>query len=197
MVGQTDSVADLKRLIATHKPDVVLLDWELPDGGAEAVESLVSTAEQTTKSVVAIVTRPQPAETFLAAIKTGVSGYLSVNSSPGEFLGALWMLAKGDVVVSREVAPDLKDELASKETSAPKDDLSGREREVLSLVSRKATNKEIADNLTITENTVKVHLRRILDKLDVRNRQQAAAYAAQEGLVEDVLGDIHSSGPSD
>jgi DNA-binding NarL/FixJ family response regulator len=67
-----------------------------------------------------------------------------------------------------------------------REDLSERELEVLTLVSRGANNREIAESLTITENTVKVHLRHILERLDLRNHQRAAAYAVQEGLVKDV-----------
>src|SRR5205823_8719941 len=67
------------------------------------------------------------------------------------------------------------------------DALTDREKDVLRLVARGATNRDIADELIITENTVKVHLRNILDKLQLRNRQQAAAYAVQEGLVSRVI----------
>jgi two-component system, NarL family, nitrate/nitrite response regulator NarL len=66
---------------------------------------------------------------------------------------------------------------------------------VLSLISQGATNREIANSLTIAENTVKVHLRRILDKLDLRNRQQAAAYAVQEGITEVVIDTSLSNQP--
>lgn len=194
VVGQTNNTADLKQLIVAHSPDVVLLDWELTDGGVEATESLVSTAEQKTRGVVAVLTGPQTMENFSAARKSGVGGYLSINLSPDEFINALRMLAEGDIVVSREVAVDIKSELTATEANRPADDLSGREREVLNLVSRGATNQEIAGNLTITQNTVKVHMRRILEKLNLRNRQHAAAYAAQEGLVEDVLEDVEPTG---
>ena len=67
---------------------------------------------------------------------------------------------------------------------------------MLTLVSRGATNREIAESLTIIENTVKVHLRHILEKLDLRNRQQAAAYAVQEGLVKDVASPESEEEPS-
>jgi len=196
VIGKATSAGALKQLILALQPDVVLLDWELPGGGAEGVQSLVPLAQKETQGVVVILTRPQPAETFLAAMKSGVSGYLSVNLPPEEFIAALQMLARGDVVVSREMAGLLKEELAApRDNYEPKDDLSDREREVLSLVSQGATNREIANSLTITENTVKVHLRRILDKLDLRNRQQAAAYAVQEGLTEVVIDPSLSHGP--
>jgi DNA-binding CsgD family transcriptional regulator len=67
------------------------------------------------------------------------------------------------------------------------DALTDREKDVLRLVARGATNRDIAEELVITENTVKVHLRNILDKLQLRNRQQAAAYAVQEGLISRVI----------
>jgi two-component system nitrate/nitrite response regulator NarL len=67
-----------------------------------------------------------------------------------------------------------------------KDDISGREQEVLQLVCEGATNREIAERLIVSEHTVKVHLRNILNKLNLRNRQQVAAYAVHEGLVTDL-----------
>lgn len=184
VIGVANDGGSLKELVTANKPKIVLMDWDLPNCGAETVQSLVPLVQKNTQGVIVILTRPQPVEAFLSALKTGVGGYLSVNLPPDEFIASLQMLAKGDVVISREMANELKEELSTaKDSAEPKDDLSDREREVLSLVSQGATNREIASSLTITENTVKVHLRRILDKLDLRNRQQAAAYAIQEGLV--------------
>lgn len=180
--GHTDTVSALHRLVVQHQPALVLLDWDLSDGGAEAIRAL---CQEAPRGHVVILTRPQPPEVFLAAMQAGASGYLSVNLPPDEFAHALHMVANGDFVVSREMSPKLREELASNGAPEPKDGLSDREREVLSLVALGATNREIAQNLTVTENTVKVHLRRILDKLNLRNRQQAAAYAVREGLVSD------------
>jgi NarL family two-component system response regulator LiaR len=95
------------------------------------------------------------------------------------------VLAQGDFVVSGELASSLSQQWRDKTVPETTDGLSDREREVLVLVSTGATNKEIAQELTVTENTVKVHLRHILDKVDLRNRQQLAAYAVREGLAED------------
>jgi two-component system, NarL family, nitrate/nitrite response regulator NarL len=196
VVGKATSMEALGELIEAQCPQMVLMDWDLPGGGVEAVQALVPRVQKESKGVIVILTRPQPVETFLSAMKTGVGGYLSVNLPPDEFISALRMLAKGDVVVSREVAGRLKEELSTpRENNEPKDDLSDREREVLSLISQGATNREIANSLTIAENTVKVHLRRILDKLDLRNRQQAAAYAVQEGITEVVIDTSLSNQP--
>jgi DNA-binding NarL/FixJ family response regulator len=108
---------------------------------------------------------------------------------------ALRMLAKGDIIVSQEMANGVKVELAADQTLKNKDDISGREREVLQLVCQGATNREIAESLIVSEHTVKVHLRHILNKLNLRNRQQVAAYAVQEGLVTDLKSES-ASGPA-
>jgi DNA-binding NarL/FixJ family response regulator len=81
---------------------------------------------------------------------------------------------------------EVKVELAADQASKNKDDISGREREVLQLVCQGGTNREIAEKLIVSEHTVKVHLRNILNKLNLRNRQQIAAYAVQEGLVTEI-----------
>lgn len=187
VVGQVETIEELKDLIPVHCPEVILLEWELPDGGAEAVESVVALVQQQAQGATAIFTRPQQPDVFLAAVKTRVDGYLSVNMSRDEFISAVHMIARGDVIISRDLAAGFKDELAADPASEAKDDLSDREREVLRLVARGATNREIAEYLTITENTVKAHLRRILEKLDLRNRYHAAAYAIQEGLVDPIV----------
>ena len=96
------------------------------------------------------------------------------------------MLAKGDIVVSQEMANGVKVELAADQVLKSREDISGREREVMQLLCEGATNREIADRLIVSEHTVKVHLRNILNKLNLRNRQQVAAYAVQEGLVTDL-----------
>lgn len=193
VVGQTDSIDGLRQLLDSQEADVVLLDWEVSGGNPELIETLAASIEEKGQGVVTILTGPQTPEIFMAGFRAGVNGYLSINLTAEEFLASLRMLAKGDLVVSKESALDLKEELVLKETGETKEDLSDREQEVLSLVSRGATNREIADSLSISENTVKAHLRRILDKLDVRNRQQAAAFAVQEGWVEDVMEEIESS----
>jgi DNA-binding NarL/FixJ family response regulator len=119
-------------------------------------------------------------------LEAGARGYLSVNLTSQEFVQALRLLAKGDIVVSQEMVNEVKVELAADQASKNKDDISGREREVLQLVCQGGTNREIAEKLIVSEHTVKVHLRNILNKLNLRNRQQIAAYAVQEGLVTEI-----------
>lgn len=181
VIGQAGSAVALCQIVAVDDPDVILLDWEFPEGALEVIRVL---ADEASTAAIVVLMRPQATGAFSHVVQTGASGYLSVNLSGEEFIHSMRMLARGDFVVSREMADALKDELISESTKQPKEGLSDREREVINLLARGATNREIAQRLTITENTVKVHLRRILDKLNLRNRQQAAAYAVQEGLLE-------------
>jgi DNA-binding NarL/FixJ family response regulator len=190
VVGQTDTGHSLFQLAVQHNPDIMLVDWEVSEFAPEAIRVLT---EKLPHMAVVILTQPQLTEAFLPLLQAGARGYLSVNLSSQEFVQALRMLAKGDIVVSQEMADEVKLELAADQALKSKDDISGREQEVLQLVCEGATNREIAERLIVSEHTVKVHLRHILNKLNLRNRQQVAAYAVQEGLVtdlksEDVLG---------
>ena len=177
VLGQTDTVEDLFQLAEKDQPDLILLDWELPDSDAEAVRILVKAVPS---AAIVIITRPTREEKFLQALNEGASGYLSVTMSSQDFVQILPMLAQGDFMVSKEMLEHIKNELVAEQAA---DVLSDREREVLSLVGQGATNREIADVLVITANTVKVHLRNILHKLDLRNRQQAAGYAVRQGIT--------------
>jgi DNA-binding NarL/FixJ family response regulator len=183
VVGQTDTGRSLFQLAVQHNPDIMLVDWEVSEVAPDTIRVLT---EKLPRTAVVILTQPQSTEAFLPLLQAGARGYLSVNLSSQEFVQALRMLAKGDIVVSHEMANEVKVELADEHALKSKDDISGREREVLQLVCEGATNREIAERLIVSEHTVKVHLRNILNKLNLRNRQQVAAYAVQEGLVTDI-----------
>jgi two-component system, NarL family, nitrate/nitrite response regulator NarL len=187
IAGEADSVEELHRLTARLNPSLVLLDWYLSENPSETIQTLI---EQTGyQGAIVLISRPQTPEYILSVIQVGAKGCLSLNLTSEEFVSRLHMLARGDFVISHELAPKLDTQMVAVRGGSEREtreDLSERELEVLTLVSRGATNREIAEDLTITENTVKVHLRHILEKLDLRNRQQAAAYAVQEGLVRDV-----------
>ncbi len=183
IVGQACSGRSLLQLVAQHNPDIILVDWELSEVVPDTIRGLTEKLPHTT---VVILTQPQSAEAFLPTLLAGARGCLSVNLSSQEFVQALHMLAKGDIVVSQEMANGVKKELAADQDPKASDDISGREREILQLVCQGATNREIAERLIVSEHTVKVHLRHILNKLNLRNRQQIAAYAVQEGLAADI-----------
>lgn len=183
VVGQANAEQSLSQQTVEHKPDILLVDWEVSEAVPDTVRALT---EKLPHMAVVILMRPQSTDAFLPILQAGATGYLSVNLSSQEFVQALRMLAKGDIVVSQEMASGIKVELAADQIARSKGDVSGREREVLQLVCQGATNREIAERLIVSEHTVKVHLRNILSKLNLRNRQQIAAYAVQEGLVTEI-----------
>ena len=183
IVADVDNEADLVRVITRYNPDILLLDWALPKVPLDTIRQLAG--EKSFKGAVVLVGQPKSPEDIVEAIQAGARGCLSLDLMLEEFVSRLSLLAQGDFVVSRGLTAGLSQQWGARTQPETTVGLSGREREVLILVSTGATNEEIAQELIITKNTVKVHLRHILEKLDLRNRQQIAAYAVREGLAED------------
>lgn len=182
---------------ATQQPDVVLLDLALPDeGGVAATAEIVAGHPG---QAVCVLTGSEEEADLVAAIRAGARGYLRKSVTPEDLPRSVRVIAGGGAVVSPPFAAQL---LAAFRALSPPNDavrrdaatLSPRERAVLALVCAGASNKEIARQLLVAENTVKVHLRNILDKLHLRNRQHAAALAVQVGLAAD--GAVHPAGRS-
>lgn len=166
------------------RPDVVVMDLIMPKcGGLEATAALQT---EVPEANILILTVSDKESDLFAAIKAGARGYLLKNSEPDELLRAIFLIAKGGVIVSPAMATKLLGEftVAAAEEPPPEatDKLSKREEEVLQLVARGATNKEIASTLFISENTVKTHLGNIMTKLHLANRSQAAVYAVKAGI---------------
>ena len=170
-------------------PDVILMDLNMPHcSGLEATQAIETKMPQV--NILVLTVSENEADLF-AAIKYGARGYILKNTEPEDLIHAIFHIAQGGVIVSPLMAAKLlaefKDfetgerEEAAQETEAV---LSPREVEVLQMVAQGATNRQIADSLFISENTVKTHLRNIMDKLHLANRSQAAAYAIQKGLVQ-------------
>jgi DNA-binding NarL/FixJ family response regulator len=160
-------------------PDLLLLDWQLLEGQTDAVRALAAAFPN---SRIVILSSAQASPSVSILLAAGASGCLSLNLSSEELIESLNMISKGDIIVSQGIVKELVQGLD--QGNDPEEffnSLSERQREVVSLVVNGMTNREIASTLVITENTVKVHLRNILDKLDLRNRQQLAAFAAQSG----------------
>jgi DNA-binding NarL/FixJ family response regulator len=166
-------------------PDVVVMDLEMPNcGGLEASQVLQTELPQI--NILVLTVSDKEADLF-SAIKAGAKGYLLKNAEPEEITQAIIHIAKGGVIVSPSMAEKLLTEFRTGEGHKEEEAASGlshREREVLQLVAKGASNKEIGNSLLITENTVKTHLRNIMDKLHLANRSQATAYAIRMGLTQ-------------
>jgi len=170
-------------------PDVVLMDLNMPRcSGLEAIQALQTEMPQV--NVLVLTVSDKEADLF-AAVKFGARGYILKNTEPEELIHAIFQIAQGGVIVSPLMATKLLTEFKDLSAGVEREpipgtdtDLSPREGEVLQLVAQGAPNKKIADSLFISENTVKTHLRNIMEKLHLANRSQAAAYAVQRGLVQ-------------
>jgi DNA-binding NarL/FixJ family response regulator len=170
-------------------PDVVLMDLHMPElGGLEAIR-LIS-AKQPQVRVVVLTASEDDADLF-EAIKSGAQGFLLKNLDSAEFFQLLDGVAQGQPALTPTLARKLLAEFARPSTQAsvaPRDEaqsLTEREREVLNLLVQGVTsNRELAERLVVSENTVKYHLRNILDKLHVQNRAQVVAYAVRHGMIE-------------
>ena len=167
-------------------PDLILMDIQMP--GWDGLKATRLIKEQMPYVKIVMLTISDDDTDLFEAIKSGAEGYLLKNIVPEELFEMLRGVYRGEAPISGLTAARILDEfarLAQKESWVPSsgESLTPREKEVLQLVSRGATNKEIASRLFIAENTVKNHLRNILAKLHLQNRVQAAAYALREGLI--------------
>src|SRR6266536_1293096 len=170
-------------------PDVVLMDLNMPElGGLEATR-LISATQPAVKVVV--LTASEDDADLFEAIKSGAQGYLFKNLDSAEFFALLEGVARGEPALTPGLARKLLGEFArpaapTQPTHADETQLlTDRESEVLNLLVQGITNnRELAELLEVSENTVKYHLRNILDKLHVQNRAQVVAYAVRHGMVE-------------
>ncbi len=167
-------------------PDVILMDVYMPEvGGLEATRKIKESLPYVT---IVMLTVSEEEDDLFEAIKAGAHGYLLKNTEPEELLRSLRDVFQGEAPISKRVATKLLDEFARLnrgDSRKEQDNLSPREREVLEHLTTGATNKEIASSLFVSENTVKNHLKNILEKLHLHNRVHAAAYALRKGLTPD------------
>ena len=168
-------------------PDVILMDIFMP--GANGLEATRRIKEALPYVKIVMLTVSEENQNLFEAIKSGAQGYLLKKIEPQELFAMLKGVVQGDAPISRAMAAKILREFthqARRAAPAPRPgaDLSPREKEVLELVTQGKSNKEIAVALAITENTVKNHLKNILEKLHLENRVQAATFAIREGLVQ-------------
>ncbi|OGG55786.1 MAG: DNA-binding response regulator [Candidatus Handelsmanbacteria bacterium RIFCSPLOWO2_12_FULL_64_10] len=166
------------------QPDVVLMDLSMPEMGGLDATKLIS-AESPDVKVVVLTSSDDDADLF-EAIKSGAQGYLLKDTDPEILMEMLQGVGEGEPALTPSLARKLLSEFAR---PAPRldrspDDLTEREQEVLELLVQGVTsNRDLAERLIVTENTVKYHLRNILGKLHLKNRAQVVGYAMQHKLV--------------
>jgi DNA-binding NarL/FixJ family response regulator len=188
VVGEATNGREAVEQTRRLRPEVVLMDLNMPELGGLAATRLIS-AEQPEAKVVVLTASEDDSDLF-EAIKSGAQGYLFKNLASDAFFRLLEGVARGEPALTPGLARKLLGEFARPPApAAPAVEgpqaLTEREREVLDLLVQGITsNRDLAERLVVTENTVKYHLRNILDKLHVQNRAQVVAYAVRHGLVE-------------
>jgi len=189
VVGEADDVQPAIAVIGEHLPDVVLLDVHLPGGGGQLVVSALK-AEHPEVRFLALSASDAP-EDVIAVIRAGARGYVTKTISGADLVDAVRRVAAGDAVFSPRLAGFVLDAFAAlppADQAAPSfdpelDQLTTREREVLRLIARGYTYKEIARELTISIRTVETHVSSVLHKLQLSTRHQLTRWAAERRLI--------------
>jgi NarL family two-component system response regulator LiaR len=189
VVGEAANGVEAIDLARRLQPHVVLLDLVMPEmDGVQATPRII---ENSPGSRVIILTSFGEEDKVLPAIRAGAHGYLLKDIAPNDLVRAVRAAHLGQVQLHHEVARKLMSAIASKEAppaarQAPSaEELTERELEVLRLVAEGLNNREIADELVISDKTVKTHVSSILSKLHLQDRTQAAIYALRHGLAPD------------
>jgi DNA-binding NarL/FixJ family response regulator len=186
VVGEAGSGRAAIHEAGLRRPEVVLMDVRMPDlDGIAATRELLASSPEIK---VAILTTFEEDDYIFGALSAGASGFLLKRTSPEALIAAVHTLAAGDSLLSPSVTRRVIARMAGQPVADPAaqarlDDLTPRELEVLELMARGLSNGEIAAAFVIEESTVKTHVKRILMKLDLRDRVQAVIFAYESGLT--------------
>ena len=185
LVGEAANGQEAVEQVRQLVPDVVLMDLAMPEmDGIEATRRIRALSPSTK---IVVLTSFRDDENVFSAIKAGAMGYLLKNIGPADLVKAIVAAYHGETQLHPEIAKQLMDEFILKPTqpATPIGELTGRELAVLRLVAQGQRNRDIAQNLVISEKTVKTHVSNILSKLHLTDRTQAAIYAFREGLASE------------
>ena len=178
LVGAAEDGEEAVRLAADLRPDVVLMDLEMPRlDGIEATRQIV---ESRPEAAVVVLTSFSDQQQILRALDAGAVGYLLKDAEPEELARAIRAAARGEAPLDPRASRAL---LRARTGGSRAEELSGREREVLAMVARGLPNKLIARELAISEKTVKTHLTSVFRTIGVTDRTQAALWAARNGIA--------------
>jgi DNA-binding NarL/FixJ family response regulator len=186
VVGQASDGADAIELVDETSPDVVLMDVRMPN--VSGLEATARIKERHPEVAIVMLTVSEDEADLFRAIKAGAQGYLLKNLEAPQLRSMLEGVARGEPAITPATAARIIDEFLRAPGGARQDTghLTERELEVLKLVTLGQRNREIAAELGISENTVKFHLKNIVEKLHAQNRAELAARAVREGLVPDL-----------
>jgi DNA-binding NarL/FixJ family response regulator len=189
VVGQAGGVREAIELVDRTLPELVLMDVRMADGSG--IEATAAIKARHPEIAIVMLTVSEDEDDLFAAIKAGAQGYLLKNLESAQFRSMLEAVSRGEAAITPATAVRIIDEfsrhdrLSTRTVGVPidPDRLTEREMDVLRHVTAGLRNKEIAARLGISENTVKFHLRHILEKLHAESRAEVAAHAVREGLL--------------
>ncbi|MBN3907931.1 MAG: response regulator transcription factor [Nostoc sp. NMS1] len=174
IVGQGRNGHEAIAVFQQQQPDVTLMDLRMPDMGG--VQAITVICNEFPNARIIVLTTYDTDEEIYRGLRAGAKGYLLKDSEPEELLTAIRTVTRGQQYIPLNVAAKLAQRITAPE-------LSDRELEVLQLVGQGMSNQEISTALNISESTVKTHINRILSKLDVKDRTQAAIIALKRGIA--------------
>ena len=186
VVGEASDGLEAAVKAAELKPDLILMDIQMP--GMDGIEAARRIKREVPTATIVMLTVRDDEEKLFEAIKNGAQGYLLKKMHSAELIAMVRRALAGEVAIPTRLAGQILEEFRRLSQIEPHDEnlptgLSPRELEVLNLVASGKTDKEIAQNLSLSLNTVKTHLRNILSKLQVGSRKEAASIAKQKGLL--------------
>jgi DNA-binding NarL/FixJ family response regulator len=182
IVGQAGSGEEAFESASECLPDVVLLDITMPGEGGIAAARRITSAWPIIRVIMLTVSEDQ--DTLLNALKAGARGYVLKGVSARDLANAVRTVAAGDVYISPMLAGSLLFEMAYDNELDPINSLTEREHDILELVAKGLTNREIGEQLNLAEKTIKHYMTNVLQKLQVRSRVEAALLAQKRGLHE-------------
>ncbi len=183
VVGEADNGQSAVLLAQETQPDVILMDLLMP--GMDGIEATRQITSRQPKARILVLTSFAADNKVFPAIKAGATGYLLKDSSPDELVRAIHQVQRGEPSLHPTIARKLLQEIARPAEREPAPEaLTAREMEVLQLIAQGLSNQEIADQISVSESTVRAHVSRILGKLHLASRTQAALYAVREGLTD-------------
>ena len=192
VIGEARNGLEAIDRVAELSPDVVFMDLNMP--GQTGIETTAYLTQKWPDMKVLVLTVSEEAADLYSALRVGARGYVLKISDPQEIVDALRQVHQGWVVVSPAMAPRFLSDLGEPGSQGPARAMEGlhpvetqltmREQEILRLVARGFSNAGIVDELLVSENTVKTHIKNILGKLQMKNRSEAASYAGRMGLTQ-------------
>ncbi|MBN1122421.1 MAG: response regulator transcription factor [Anaerolineae bacterium] len=185
IVGEASSGEEALEQVEAWLPDVIVMDLLMP-GGIDGIETTRRVRTITPHTQVVVLTAHTDDARVIGSLRVGAIGYVRKDSEPEVLLAAVRAAARGQSVLDPSIAGSVLQELVS--GAKVKHDLTDREMDVLGLLAHGRTNREIAEELVVGEETVKTHVGNILAKLHLAHRTQAVIYALKQGLI--ILDDI-------